>query len=194
MNQEKVGGVIRSLRKNKHLTQQQLADKMNISDKAVSKWERGMGAPDLSLIPKLSSILEVDLEALLTGELCPNEPIVGNMKKMKFYVCPECGNLLTATGKAQVSCCGKKLEPLPLKKATESEKLCVSQIEHEYFVSSSHQMTREHYIAFVAFLTGDTLILQKKYPEWDLETRIPFFSHGMLLWYCTQHGLFYQMI
>ncbi|MDY3711900.1 MAG: hypothetical protein SO044_05755 [Agathobaculum sp.] len=54
-------------------------------------------------------------------------------------------------------------------------------------------MTKAHHIAFVALLTGDTLLLRRLYPEWDMQTRLPAFArHGMLLWYCTQHGLFYQ--
>lgn len=39
---------------------------------------------------------------------------------------------------------------------------------------------------------SDTLMLRKLYPEWELQVRIPIFSHGRLLWYCNRHGLFYQ--
>ncbi len=55
-------------------------------------------------------------------------------------------------------------------------------------------MQKSHYISFVAFLNGDTVVIRKQYPEWDLQTRLPFFAHGTLLWYCTRHGLFYQTI
>ena len=55
-------------------------------------------------------------------------------------------------------------------------------------------MLKEHYISFVALLTGDTLTLKKQYPEWDLQVRIPGRTHGKLLWYCTEHGLFYQLV
>ena len=94
----------------------------------------------------------------------------------------------------QVSCCGKKLKMLKPEKAEENSRLSVEVIENEYFISSDHEMTREHYISFIAFLTGDTLILRKQYPEWNLQTRLPFFAHGRLIWYCTRHGLFYQNI
>ena len=94
----------------------------------------------------------------------------------------------------QVSCCGKKLKALIPEKAEENDRLNVEIIENEYFISSDQEMTREHYISFIAFLTGDTLILRKQYPEWNLQTRLPFFSHGRLIWYCTRHGLFYQNI
>ena len=79
-------------------------------------------------------------------------------------------------------------------KAEEHKRLNVEVIENEYFISSDHEMTREHYISFIAFLTGDTLIMRKQYPEWNLQTRLTFFAHGRLIWYCTRHGLFYQDI
>ncbi|MCI1965769.1 MAG: helix-turn-helix domain-containing protein [Oscillospiraceae bacterium] len=194
MDCAKIGKLIHSLRKEQQLTQQQLADLMNISDKAVSKWERGLGCPDLSLLPELSRIFDVNLEELLSGELNANDLVGGNMKKLKFYICPNCGNLLTSTADATVSCCGKTLKPLVPQKAEEAEKLSVEMIENDYFISSDHEMTKEHYIAFVALLTGDSIILRKQYPEWNLQTRIPYFAHGMLVWYCTQHGLFYQTV
>lgn len=116
------------------------------------------------------------------------------MKQLKFYICPQCGNLITATAEAAVSCCGKKLSAIQPKKAEDNEKLSVELIENEYFISSGHEMTREHHISFVALLTGDSLILRKQYPEWDLQTRIPRLAHGIFMWHCTKHGLFYQLI
>ena len=102
------------------------------------------------------------------------------------------GNILTATAEAAVSCCGKKLAPAQPVKA--EEPLCVETVENEYYVTSSHPMEKGHYIAFTALLTGDTLFLHKHYPEWDLQSRIPAFGNGKLFWYCTRHGLFYQLI
>lgn len=96
MDNSKVGELIRRLRKESHMTQLQLAEKLHVSDKAVSKWKRGMGCPEVSLIIELSRIFEVDMQDLLSGELNRNELLGGNMKKMKFYVCPHCGNLVTS--------------------------------------------------------------------------------------------------
>jgi len=194
MDCTKIGKLIYSLRKEKQLTQQQLANHMNISDKAISKWERGLGCPDVSLLPDLSKILGVNLEQLLSGELDINDLVGGNMKKLKFYVCSTCGNLLTATEEVNIFCCGKKLQAMEPHKAEEIEKLSVEKIENDYFISTDHEMTREHYITFIALLTGDSIMLRKQYPEWDIQTRIPCFGHGMLVWYCTQHGLRYQLI
>ena len=112
------------------------------------------------------------------------------MRKLAFYVCPCCGNAFTATGEASLSCCGKTLMPLRPQAAAEEEELKVELIENEYFVSSAHEMTKEHYVSFVALVNGDTLILRRLYPEWNLETRLPRLSHGRLFWYCTRHGLF----
>lgn len=194
MNQSKIGELIRTLRTGQNMTQLQLASKLHISDKAVSKWERGFGCPEVSLLPELAQVLQVDLETLLEGNLPNNQAVAGDLKKMNCYVCPKCGNLLIATGPAQLSCCGQKLPLLIPRKAEEGEKLCVERVENEWYITSEHEMVKEHYISFVAFITGDTLLLRKQYPEWNLQTRIPFFAHGTLLWYCTEHGLFYQRI
>lgn len=116
------------------------------------------------------------------------------MKRTEFYVCPDCGNIVTAMSDVSVSCCGRKLKGIEAKKADEKEKLKVEIIDNDYFISSEHEMTKEHYISFVALLTGDTVMIRKQYPEWGLQVRIPCFAHGKLLWYCTEHGLFYQYI
>ncbi len=194
MDNGKIGQLIYRLRKEKHLTQLQLAEKMSISDKAVSKWERGLGCPELSLLPELSKIFDVDLEKLLSGELNENEILGGNMKKLIFYICPTCGNMITSMVDTNISCCSKKLKAIQAQKASEDEQLSVEIIENDFFITSNHSMTREHYIAFIALLTGDSVMVRKQYPEWDLQVRIPVFAHGKLIWYCTKHGLFYQEV
>jgi len=75
MDHTKIGQLIRRLRREQGLTQRQLAEEMGISDKTVSKWERGMGCPDLSLLPELSDIFHVGLDQLLTGELEAREAL-----------------------------------------------------------------------------------------------------------------------
>ena len=194
MDNEKIGKLIYGLRKERNMTQLQLAEILHISDKTVSKWERGQGCPDISLLVDLSCVLGVDMEKLLSGRLEANEERGGNMKKLNFYVCPECGNVITAMTEAGISCCGKKLQPLEAVKAHDEERLLVENIENDYYISSDHPMLKEHYISFVALLTGDTLTLKKQYPEWDLQVRIPGRTHGKLIWYCTEHGLFYQLV
>lgn len=194
MDNIKIGKLIYTLRKEKKLTQLQLAECMNISDKTISKWERGLGCPDVSLLSELSKLFEVDLEKLLSGKLDINETLGGNMKKLQFYVCPNCGNVITAMTDTTITCCGKKLKAMQPKKPDEGEQLSIEIIDNDYFISSEHEMVREHYISFVSLLTSDSIFLRKQYPEWNLQVRIPSFAHGLLLWYCTKHGLFYQKI
>lgn len=194
MDNAKIGRLIYSLRKENNMTQLQLARLLNVSDKAVSKWERGLGRPDLSLLPQLSKVFNVDIEKLLSGQLDANKALAGNMRKTQFYVCPVCGNIITAMADANITCCGKKLTALPLQKADETQCLDIEKIENEYFVSSNHPMERQHYISFVALLSADGVILRKLYPQWDLQCRLPFVRRARLVWYCTQHGLFYQEI
>lgn len=194
MDNAKIGKLIYALRKEKGMTQLQLAQCMNISDKTVSKWERGLGCPDVSLLPELSNIFNVDLSEMLRGRLNTNDILGGSVKRTKFYVCPNCGNILTALTDTSICCCGKKLLPLELRKAEAADKLSVERIENDYYVSTDHEMTRAHYISFLAFISDNTILMRKQYPEWNLQVRIPFFAHGRLVWYCTQHGLFYQDI
>lgn len=194
MDCEKVGELIRLLRLENKLTQKQLADAMNISDKTVSKWERGLGCPDISLLADLSTLLKVDIEKILTGDLTPNDTIGGNMRLIKFYVCPECGNVMTSTGEASISCCGRKLEALVPKKENENHALQIETIEDEWYIETEHEMTKAHYISFIAFVTGEKIYMVKQYPEWGIHLRLPKMGHGKLYSYCTQHGLHYQII
>ncbi|MGI6181016.1 MAG: helix-turn-helix domain-containing protein [Agathobaculum sp.] len=194
MDHKKTGALIRKLRTAKGLTQRALAERLHVSDKAVSKWERGAGCPDISLLSALAEVLGASLESLLDGQADAAEQQGGNMKKTLFYVCPDCGNLLTASAETTISCCGKRLAACAPRKAAPDDRLTVEPMENDYCISSAHEMTKEHYISFVALLTGDTLLLRRLYPEWDMQTRLPAFArHGTLLWYCTQHGLQYQL-
>ena len=190
----KTGLLIRDLRTKMGMTQKSLADLMNISDKTVSKWERGMGLPDVSLLVELSQIFGVNVDILLTGNMNVSDEKGVNMKNAKYYVCPECRNLVFATGDAEISCCGRKLTALEMKKAEPDEKLSVEIIENDWYITTNHPMTKEHYISFVAFATGEKIEMIKTYPEWDMNVRIQKRGHGKLVWYCTNHGLFYQLI
>lgn len=176
------------------MTQVQLGERLHISHKTVSKWETGGGAPDISLLPALGEVLGVEVKALLEGDMGEQPEANGNLRKMCFYVCPRCKRLLLSEGRGDINCCGQKLESLPLQKPDAAHQLTVSPWDGDWLLESAHPMERAHYISFVAFLTEDALMLRKLYPEWDMQTRLPFFAHGLLLWYCTEHGLFYRNI
>ena len=194
MDCKKIGNLIYKLRKDKNMTQKQIADLMNISDKTISKWERGLGCPDISLLPELSQILGVSIDQILSGQINLNDLVGGNMNKLKFYVCPQCGNLMTATGNATISCCCKTLEALDANKAEEGHKLDIEPVEDELYVTTEHEMKKEHYISFVAYVKGDRALIMKQYPEWNMQFRFRKSGHGKLYFYCTKHGLFYQIV
>lgn len=194
MQPEKIGALIRCLRTGKRMTQKQLAEAIHLSDKAVSKWERGLGLPDIGVLEELSYALGVNIETLLCGDLTQNEALGGTMKQATYCVCPTCGSVSVCTGAAQVSCCGRKLPALTPQKADSTQKLMAEIVENEWYLTSTHPMRKDNYISFVAFATGDRLQLVKQYPEWDLQVRFPCRGHGMLVWYSTDSGLLYQLL
>ena len=89
MDSGKIGLFIKNLRKEKNYTQKELAKKIGVTDRAVSKWERGLGCPDISLLEDLSSILGVSISELLKGERrdsndsISNEDIIDSMYSQK---------------------------------------------------------------------------------------------------------------
>lgn len=190
MNQQKTGSLIRTLRTEKKLTQKQLADALNISDRTVSKWERGLGCPDVSLLPDLAALLGVPIEKMLEGELLPNQPDGGNMKRIQFYSCPVCGNILTATASAQIGCCGRALQPLKAIQADEAHQVQMEEVDGETYLTFSHEMTKEHYIQFVAMVGFDRVQVIRLYPEQGGEVRLPRVARAKVYLYCTEHGFF----
>lgn len=190
MDCSKVGKLILSLRKSKNMTQKQLADIMNISDKTVSKWERGRGCPDISLLTELADILGVNAAKILDGELNENQRDGGNMKKLKFYVCHECGNIITSSSDAEIFCCGKKTEPEIIQKPDDNHNADIKIIENDYYITLNHDMTKQHYISFAAYVDYDKAFIKKLYPEQNPEIRFPVMGGGKLYIYCNKHGLF----
>ena len=189
MNCTNVGKLILRLRKENGMTQKQVADRMNISDKTISKWERGLGLPDVSLLSGLSEIFGINVERLLSGDLKPDDKDGGNMKKVKFYVCPECANVITATGGGEISCCGRKLCALKAKSVDENHTMNVEEIENDYYITFSHEMSKVHHVSFVAYVTWDRVLLIKLYPEQNPEVRFPRMQKGKIYFYCSNDGL-----
>ena len=150
MDQIKTGALIRAQRLRQGMTQLQLAEQIGVSDKTVSKWERGCGAPDIELLPALSTALGVDTTALLSGALAENDRSNGNLRKTRFFVCPACGNLILATDEADICCCGQRLKPLKAQKPDAEHTLTIEKNDGEWYITAAHPMQREHAIAFVA--------------------------------------------
>lgn len=189
MDAEKIGKLIARLRKEKNLTQKNIADALGVQSKTVSKWECGAGCPDLSLWPKLSAVLGVDIAQMMEGEIIPNRPDAGNMDKVRFYVCPSCGNMLAGTGNASVFCCGRKLERLRPAKILHETEIKVEETDTDYFFTLDHPMTKEHYLSFAALVKSDKVYLNRLYPEQDPSFRFPAVKGAKLYVHCIQHGL-----
>lgn len=194
MNYDKTAQIIKQLRLQKNLTQSMLAQKLHITEQAVSKWERALGLPDITTCHELAQLLGVSVEVILSGNLDENEEKDSNMKNTIYYVCPMCGNLITSQKALTVSCCGRALLPVEACKATDTQKMHTEKIEDSLYITTDHAMTKSDYIMFTAFVTSEKLELTKHFPEWNLELRIPSYCHGKLLWYSKKEGLLYQLI
>ena len=189
MNNYITGSTIKKLREAKDMTQLQLAEKIGVTAKAVSKWETAKGLPDISLIEPLSQALGVSVMELMSGEAVINKNASSNMLLSKFYVCPVCGNVLHSTGEAVISCCGISLPALEAEQTDEDHTIKIENVEDEKFITVGHDMTKKHFISFMAYVTTDKIHFVKLYPEGNAETRIQFRGRGYLYIFCNKHGL-----
>lgn len=189
MNTYITGAVIKKLREAKGITQQQLSQMIGVTAKAVSKWETAKGLPDISLIEPLSQALSVSVMELMSGDTVINKNASSNMLFSKFYVCPVCGNIIHTTGEAVISCCGIALPPLESEEIDGEHKVIIEPVEDEKFITVQHEMSKKHFISFIAYVTTDKVQLIKLYPEGNAETRIQFTGRGFLYIYCNKHGL-----
>lgn len=190
MDCAKIGALMNRLRKEKGLTQKNIADALGISNKTVSKWECGMGCPDLSYWNELSTILGVEMTQMLEGEITMNKPDIGKIKQIRFYVCPTCGNILTSTGSAAIFCCGRKLEPLIVNQNDEYHLLTIEDSDHQDYITMNHPMDKSHYISFVAQVLNDRITLVRLYPEQAISLRFEQNKRAQYYFYCTQDGLY----
>jgi len=190
MNPYVTGTVIKELREKQHLTQVELADKLGVSDKTISKWETAKGYPDISLLETLAKVLGVSVTELFTGNLVSNVNVSGNMMRSKFYVCPICGNIFHSMGEAVIQCHGILLTPCQPEESDENHKVFIERVEDEYYIQIEHDMTKQHYISFVAALSSDKIQLIKLYPEGNAQARVKMNGVKKLVFYCNRDGLF----
>ena len=190
MNTYVTSATIKYLREKQGLTQTELAQKIGVSNKTISKWETAKGLPDISLLQPLAQALNISLIELMNGKQIANKNISANLLRSKFYVCPVCGNVLHSTGNAVICCCGITLPPLEAEETDGDHQLSIQPVEDEHFITISHPMAKQHYISFVAFVTCNRVQMVKFYPEEDAQTRLSLRGGGYLYWYCNHHGLF----
>ena len=179
MDQYVTGTIIRKLRESKHMTQSELAERLNVSDKAVSKWENGKGYPDISLIQPLADVLGISVIELLQGEAVINTNRNFNMRNIKFYICPVCGNVIVSSGEAMISCCGITLMPAEAEEADE-----------EHYVHVNHPMTKNHFISFIAAIGDSGYDIMKMYPEGTADCRFKRSGTRYICYYCNRDGLY----
>ena len=191
MNQYVTGAVIKELREKNHLTQSELAQRLCVSDKTISKWETAKGYPDISLLEPIAKVFGISITELISGNAVRNVNVSANMIRSKFYVCPVCGNLINCMGEAVINCHGLLLTPAQAEETDENHKIFVERVEEEYYVRIEHDMTKKHYISFVAALSADTIQMLKFYPEGNPEVRFKINGVRKIFFYCNRDGLFY---
>lgn len=190
MNQYVTGAVIKELREKKNMTQAELAEKLCVSDKTVSKWETAKGYPDISLLEPIAKILSVSITELISGNPVSNVNVSANMLRSKFYVCPVCGNVIHSMGESVIHCHGILLSPCQIEETDEQHMIFIERVEDEYYIRIEHEMTKNHYISFVAALSSDKIQMIKLYPEGNAETRVKMNGVKKILFYCNRDGLF----
>ena len=190
MNQYVTGAVIKELREKNRMTQAELAEKLCVSDKTISKWETAKGYPDISLLEPIAKVFGISITELISGNAVSNVNVSANMLRSKFYVCPVCGNVIHSMGEVVLHCHGIMLTPCQAEETDENHMIFIERVEDEYFVRIEHDMTKQHYISFIAGLSSDKIQMIKLYPEGNAEARIKISGVKKILFYCNKDGLF----
>lgn len=190
MDQYITGTIIKRLRKEKNMTQAELAEILSVSDKTVSKWETGKGYPDVTLIEPIAEAMGISTIELLSGSNITNKNRASNMLRSKIYVCPICGNVIVSTGEAVISCCGVVLPIAGPEPAEKEHSINKEIVEDEYYITINHEMTKEHYISFIAGVSDAGIEIVKLYPEGNAEARIKRRRTKKIYCYCNRDGLF----
>ena len=190
MNPYVTGNVIKELREKCQLTQVELAEKIGVSDKTISKWETAKGYPDISLLEPIAKALGVSMTELVTGNAVSNVNISANILRSKVYVCPICGNIIHSMGEAVMQCHGILLSPCQPEETDENHMIFIERVEDEYYIRIEHDMTKQHYISFIAAVSSDKIQMVKLYPEGNAEARVKINGVKKILFYCNRDGLF----
>ena len=190
MNQYVTGAAIKELREKNKLTQLQLAEKLGVSDKTISKWETGKGYPDITLLEPIADAFKISVPELISGNQVMNANVSANMMKSKFYVCPVCGNVIHSMGETVIHCHGVQLQPEEEEPTDEKHMIFIERVEDEYYVRIDHDMTKTHFISFIAAISPDGCQMVKLYPEGKAEARFKINGVRKIFFYCNRDGLF----
>jgi len=135
-------------------------------------------------------VFGISIAELVSGKAVSNVNVSANMLRSKFYVCPVCGNAIHSMGEAVISCHGISLTPAQAENSDEQHKIFVEGVEDEYYVRIEHDMTKQHFISFIAALSPDRIQMVKLYPEGNAEARFKINSVKQIYYYCNRDGLF----
>lgn len=185
-----IGSTIRELRERAAITQADLAKRLGVSDKAVSKWETGRGYPDITLLEPIAHALGISAAELLAGNAVTNTNVSANMLRSQLYVCPICGNVVFSVGNAHVSCHGITLPPLEAEPIDDEHRLAMSMVEGELYVQSEHAMRKAHHLTFLAAVSPDRVQLHRLYPEGAAEARFNRAGVRYVYFHCNRDGLY----
>ena len=153
MNQKKTGAFLKQLRKEKNLTQEQLAEKFNISGRTVSRWETGSNMPDLSILVELSEFYAVDIREILDGERKSenmNEETKDTLKKVAEFTAEENRKLKRKMADMMIACVILLV-------------FCAILFETKGFGGRIPEHSRGNMIMFTLGLTTSTLVLNTLY-------------------------------
>lgn len=142
------------------------------------------------MLESIADALGVSVAELISGNIISNANVSANMMKSKFYVCPICGNVIHSMGEAAISCHGILLNPLIAEESDANHRISIELVEDEYYVHIEHEMTKNHYISFIAAVSSDRVQLVKLYPEGNVEARFKIDGVKKLFFYCNRDGLF----
>ena len=194
MNQYITGSTIKKLREQRNMTQLQLAEILRVSDKTISKWETAKGYPDITLLEPIADAFGISLPELISGHQIKNANVSANMMRSKFYICPVCGNVIHSMGETVILCHGIQLLPAEVEHTDEHHMIFIERVEDEYFVRIDHEMTKIHYVSFIAAVSSDRCQMVKLYPEGEAEARFKISGVRKIYFYCNRDGLFSQDI
>ena len=194
MNQYVTGAVIKELREKNRMTQAELADRLGVSDKTISKWETAKGYPDITLLEPIAKEFKISVTELISGNAVSNVNVAANMLRSNLYACPVCGNIIHSMGEASVSCHGITLFPLEGEESDDEHRLEIEVVDDEYYVTVNHEMTKKHYISFIAAVSSDRIQIVKLYPEGNAEARFSIDGVREIIYYCNKDGLFMQRL
>lgn len=125
------------------MTQLQLAEKLGVSDKTVSKWETAKGYPDITLLESIADAFSISVAELISGNTVQNSNVSANMTKSKFYVCPICGNVIHSMGEAVINCHGVLMTAAEPEDVDENHKISVERIEDDYGIVMNVETERK---------------------------------------------------